>query len=183
MGINFRDTADRYGPFTNELLIGRWFVLTGRRSEIFLATKFGSKIVNGNMVVDGSPAYVKTACAASLERLGVESIDLYYQHRVDPNTPIEKTVQAIKELKDEGKVRYLGLSECSAKRLRRAAKVATIAAAQMEYSAFALEIESEETDFLNTARALGTKVVSYGPLGRGFLTGRWKSRGMLRRGI
>ncbi|KAJ4393956.1 hypothetical protein N0V93_003173 [Gnomoniopsis smithogilvyi] len=176
LGITFWDTSDLYGPFTNEKLIGRWFKETGRRNEIFLASKFGNKFQDGKMVVDGTPEYVKKACNDSLERLGVERIDLYYQHRVDPDTPIEKTVQAMAELKAEGKIRYLGLSECSARTLERAVKVHPIAAAQMEFSPFALEIESEQTNFLKTARNHGVKIVAYSPLGRGFLTGSIKSR-------
>jgi aryl-alcohol dehydrogenase-like predicted oxidoreductase len=176
MGINFWDTSDMYGPFINESLLGRWFTSTGRRSEIFLATKFGCKIADGKMALDGTPEYVKAACAASLERLGTDYIDLYYQHRIDPATPIEKTVQAMKELKEEGRVRYLGLSECSARTLRRACAVSPIAAAQKEFSPFALEIEDLETNFLSTARELGVKIVGYAPLGKGFLTGRFKSR-------
>jgi aryl-alcohol dehydrogenase-like predicted oxidoreductase len=176
LGITFWDTSDIYGPYTNEKLIGKWFKDTGRRKEIFLATKFANKVEDGKIVVRGDAAYVKEACAASLERLGVECIDLYYQHRVDTNTPIEETVAAMAELKKEGKIRYLGLSECSAKTLRRAHAVHPIAAAQMEYSPFALEIESEQTDFLKTARELGVKIVAYSPLGRGFLTNTIKSR-------
>lgn len=136
-------------------------------------------MVDGKMVVCGTPEYVKAACEASLERLQTDHIDLYYQHRVDPDTPIEKTVGAMAELKSEGKIRYLGLSECSAKTLQRAHKVHPIAAAQMEYSPFALEIESDQTNLLKTARELGVKIVAYSPLGRGFLTGAIKSRGDL----
>ncbi|KAI1076607.1 aldo-keto reductase [Whalleya microplaca] len=176
LGINFWDTSDIYGPFTNERLIGRWFTETGRRNEIFLATKFGHKFVDGKMEVFGEPEFVKTACKASLERLQTDHIDLYYQHRVDPNTPVEYTVKAMAELKSEGKIRYLGLSECSARTLRRAYAVHPITAAQMEYSPFALEIESSQTEFLKTARELGVKIVAYAPLGRGFLTGSIKSR-------
>ncbi|KAI1120736.1 aldo-keto reductase [Nemania abortiva] len=175
-GITFWDTADMYGPFTNEKLIGRWFKETGRRDEIFLATKFANKIVDGKWQVDGRPEYVKAACNASLERLQTDHIDLYYQHRVDTTTPIEHTVKAMAELKAEGKIRYLGLSECSARTLRRAYAVHPIAAVQMEYSPFALEIESPDTNLLKTARELGVKVVAYSPLGRGFLTGAITSR-------
>ncbi|KAH8803397.1 aldo-keto reductase [Xylogone sp. PMI_703] len=176
-GITFWDTSDIYGPFTNEQLIGRWFKETGRRDEIFLATKFGNKRApDGKPTVDGRPEYVKEACNASLQRLQTDRIDLYYQHRVDPAVPIEKTVQAMVELKAEGKIRYLGLSECSTRTLRRAHKVHPIAAAQMEYSPFALEIESEQTGFLKAARELGVKIVAYSPLGRGFLTGTIRSR-------
>ena len=176
MGITFWDTSDVYGPHTNEQLIGKWFRDTGRRSEIFLATKFANSRQDGKMVVRGDAAYVKEACAASLDRLGIDCIDLYYQHRVDSNTPIEETVTAMAELKKEGKIRYLGLSECSAATLRRAYAVHPIAAVQMEYSPFALEIESDQTNLLTTARELGVKIVAYSPLGRGFLTNTIKSR-------
>lgn len=210
LGITFWDTADMYGPFTNERLIGRWFKETGRRDEIFLATKFANKFVDGKMVVDGRPEYVKECCKNSLERLGTDRIDLYYQHRVDSNTPIEKTVQvryslfslpsarlllsscrpvpaeqanltrhtpqAMAELKAEGKIRHLGLSECSSRTLERAHKVHPIAAVQVEYSPFALEIESPQIGLLAKARELGVKIVPYSPLGRGFLTGAIKSR-------
>jgi aryl-alcohol dehydrogenase-like predicted oxidoreductase len=167
-----------YGPESNERLLGKWFQRTGRRQDIFLATKFANTYANGKLTgkVRGDREYVKWACEKSLERLGVETIDLYYQHRVDPGTPIEETVEAMVELKNEGKIRYLGLSECSAATLRRAFKIHPIAAAQMEYSPFALEIESEQTDFLRTARELGVKIVAYSPLGRGFLTGAISSR-------
>lgn len=173
MGMNFWDTSDMYGPETNELLIGKWFAETGRRTEIFLATKFANTYKDGKLVgkVRGDREYVHWACGKSLERLGVEMIDLYYQHRVDSTVPIEETVAAMVELKKEGKIRYLGLSECSAATLRRACKVHHITAAQMEFSPFALEIESEQTEFLKTARELGVKIVAYSPLGRGFLTG------------
>lgn len=177
LGINFWDTSDVYGPHTNERLIGKWFKDSGRRKEIFLATKFGNlRDPDGKPTVRGDPAWVKQACKESMERLGVDVIDLYYQHRVDPKVPIEETIKAMVELKNEGKIRYLGLSECSAKTLRRACAVHPIAAAQMEYSPFALEIESEQTEFLKTARELGVKIVAYSPLGRGFLTNTIKSR-------
>jgi aryl-alcohol dehydrogenase-like predicted oxidoreductase len=176
MGINFWVTSDWYGPFTNEKLIGRWFKETGRRDEIFLATKFGIGIADGKVEVSGKPDYVKEACEASLERLQTDHTDLYYQHRVDSETPIEKTVEAMAQLKKEGKIRYLGLSECSARTLGRAHKVHPIAAAEMEFSPFALEIESTQTNFLKTARELGVKIIAYSPLGRGFLTGTIKSR-------
>lgn len=175
LGVTFWDTSDIYGPFTNEKLLGKWFADTGRRGEIFLASKFGNVFEDGKMVVKGDKGYVKRACRESLDRLGVECIDLYYQHRVDERTPIEETVRAMVELKQEGKIRYLGLSECSARTLRRACAVHPIAAAQMEYSPFALEIESEQTEFLKTARELGVKIVAYSPLGRGFLTNTIKS--------
>jgi len=178
LGISFWDSSDIYGPETNERLLGKWFKDTGKRSEIFLATKFGNTYQNGQRggAVRGDAEYVKQACNASLERLGIETIDLYYQHRVDSNTPIEITVKAMAELKAEGKIRYLGLSECSATTLRRAHAVHPIAAVQMEYSPFALEIESDQTELLKTARELGVKIVAYSPLGRGFLTNTIKSR-------
>ncbi|RDW74179.1 aldo-keto reductase yakc [Coleophoma crateriformis] len=175
-GITFWDTSDVYGPHTNELLLGKWFAETGRRKEIFLATKFANTMKDGQMLVRGDAPFVKEACAASLARLGVECIDLYYQHRVDTNTPIEETVQAMAELKKEGKIRYLGLSECSERTLRRAHAVHPIAAVQLEYSPFALEIESDQTNLLKAARELGVKIVAYSPLGRGFLTNTIKSR-------
>lgn len=131
---------------------------------------------DGSFQVRGDKEWVRQACTESLERLGVDMIDLYYQHRVDDKVPIEETVQAMVELKQEGKIRYLGLSECSAATLRRAHAVHPIAAAQMEFSPFALEIESDQTEFLKTARELGVKIVAYSPLGRGFLTGTMKSR-------
>ncbi|KAH8895887.1 aldo-keto reductase [Thozetella sp. PMI_491] len=178
LGINHWDTSDLYGFGANEELLGRWFQETGRRGEIFLASKFGNiRAPDGKgLTVRGDKAYVREAAEASLKRLGVNTIDLYYQHRVDPRTPIEETVAAMAELKKEGKIRYLGLSECSAATLRRACKVHPIAAAQMEFSPFALEIESEQTNFLATARELGVKIIAYSPLGRGFLTGSIKSR-------
>ncbi|KAH8888689.1 aldo-keto reductase [Thozetella sp. PMI_491] len=176
LGITFWDTSDIYGPFTNEELIGTWFAKTGRRDEIFLATKFGNRRVDGQNAIDGRPEYVREACEASLKRLQTNRIDLYYQHRVDTKVPIEKTVEAMASLKADGKIRYLGLSECSASTLRRACKVHPIAAAQMEFSPFALEIESDQTSFLKTARELGVAIVAYSPLSRGFLTGTIKSR-------
>ena len=178
LGITFWDTSDIYGPETNEKLLGKWFKDTGRRKEIFLASKFGNTYQNGQRGggVRGDAEYVKQACVASLERLGISTIDLYYQHRVDDKTPIEETVKAMAELKKEGKIRYLGLSECSARTLRRAHAVHPIAAVQMEYSPFALEIESDQTQLLQTARELGVKIVAYSPLGRGFLTNTIKSR-------
>jgi aryl-alcohol dehydrogenase-like predicted oxidoreductase len=176
MGITLWDTSDVYGPHTNEKLLGRWFKETGRRKEIFLCSKFANSLVDGKHVVRGDREYVHQACKDSLERLGVDQIDLYYQHRVDGNVPIEETVGAMAELKKEGKIRYLGLSECSARTLRRAHAVHPIAAVQLEYSPFALEIESDQTDLLKTARELGVKIVAYSPLGRGFLTGAIQSR-------
>ncbi|KAE9372427.1 aldo-keto reductase, putative [Stipitochalara longipes BDJ] len=175
LGLNFWVTSSGYGP--NETLLGRWFRANpSRRSEIFLATKFGRVIVDGKMLHPGTADYVKKSCEKSLETLGVEYIDLYSQHRVDPETPIEETVQAMKELVEEGKVRYLGLSECSARSLRRANKVHPIAAIEMEFSPFALEIEDPAIGVLEAARECGTSIVAYAPLGKGFLTGTIKSR-------
>jgi len=176
MGITFWDTSDVYGPHTNEILLGKWFKETGRRKEIFLCSKFGNLRVNGQPAVRGDKAYVHEACRDSLERLGVDQIDLYYQHRVDDKVPVEETVSAMVELKNEGKIKYLGLSECSARTLRRAHAVHPITAVQMEYSPFALEIESEQTNFLKTARELGVVIIAYSPLGRGFLTNTIQSR-------
>lgn len=164
---------DIYGPHTNEKLIGRWFKETGHRNEIFLATKFA---LTPQWETRGDAAYVKEACAASLERLGVDHIDLYYQHRVDPKTPIEETIGAMAELVKEGKVKHLGLSEASARTIRRAHKVHPISAYQIEYSPFTLDIESPEIDVLKTCRELGITVVCYSPLGRGLLTGQYRSR-------
>jgi aryl-alcohol dehydrogenase-like predicted oxidoreductase len=172
LGITFLDTADMYGPFTNEKLVGT--AIAGRRDEVVLATKFGN--VRGEdgsfRGVSGRPDYVREACDASLSRLGVDHIDLYYQHRVDPETPIEETVGAMKELVEAGKVRYLGLSEAGTKTIRKAHAVHPISALQSEYSLFTREVEDE---ILPTVRELGIGFVPYSPLGRGFLTGRWKS--------
>ncbi|KAK3718659.1 hypothetical protein LTR37_004876 [Vermiconidia calcicola] len=176
LGVTLWDTSDIYGPHTNEQLIGKWFKETGRRKDIFLCSKFGNLRINGQPGVRGDKAYVREACLASLDRLNTDHIDLYYQHRVDNKVPIEETVQAMAELKKEGKIKYLGLSECSADTLRRAHAVHPIAAAQMEFSPFALEIESSQTDFLRTARELGVKIIAYSPLGRGFMTNTIKSR-------
>jgi aryl-alcohol dehydrogenase-like predicted oxidoreductase len=171
LGITFLDTADVYGPFTNEELVGK--AIRGRREQVVLATKFGivrdpkDPNVRG---VNGKPEYVRKACEGSLRRLGVDTIDLYYQHRVDPNTPIEETVGAMAQLVKEGKVRYLGLSEAGAKTLRRAVKVHPITALQTEYSLWTRDPEDE---ILPTCRELGIGFVAYSPLGRGFLTGRF----------
>lgn len=173
-GCTFWDSADIYRD--NEDLLGAWFKRTGRRNEIFLATKFGNAVdKDGKRIVKGDPEYVKQACESSLNRLGIETIDLYYAHRIDSKVPIEKTIGAMAELVKAGKVRYLGLSECSADTLRRACAVHPIAAVQMEYSPFALDIESEQTGLLKAARELGISIVAYSPLGRGMLTGRYKS--------
>ena len=176
IGVNFLDTADMYGVGENERLLAK--VLKQRRDEVVLATKFGNvRAANGDFLrVDGSPAYVAQACDASLERLGVDHIDLYYQHRVDRNVPIEDTVGAMKRLVDAGKVRYLGLSEASAETLRRAAAVHPIAALQSEYSLWTRDVEA---DILPACRELGIGFVAYSPLGRGFLTGAIKGSGEL----
>ena len=169
LGINFLDTADAYGPFTNEELVGR--AIRKRRDRVFLATKFG--IVRGDdpdvRGVDGRPDYVRKACEASLSRLGVEVIDLYYQHRVDPNTLIEETVGAMADLVREGKVRFLGLSEAAPGTIRRAHAVHPITALQTEYSLWSRDPEDK---VLPTCRQLGIGFVAYSPLGRGFLTGQ-----------
>ncbi|HEX2739185.1 MAG TPA: aldo/keto reductase, partial [Rubrobacter sp.] len=172
LGITFLDTADMYGPFTNERLVGK--AISGRRDEIVLATKFGNeRREDGSWVgVNGRPEYVRSACDASLDRLGVDHIDLYYQHRVDSETPIEETVGAMKELVEAGKVRYLGLSEAGTETIRRAHAVHPISALQSEYSLFTRDVEDE---VLPTVRELGIGFVPYSPLGRGFLTGRWRS--------
>ena len=171
LGINFLDTADVYGPYKNEELVGR--AIRGKREGIVLATKFGivrdpkNPNVRG---VSGKPDYVRQSCEASLRRLGVETIDLYYQHRVDPATPIEETVGALAKLVQEGKIRHIGLSEASPQTLRRAVKVHPITALQTEYSLWSREPEDE---ILATCRELGTGFVAYSPLGRGFLTGQF----------
>jgi len=174
LGCNFLDTSDMYGPHTNERLVGS--TIAGRRDEVFLATKFGIKLeyVDGQpqRSVDGSPAYVHRACEGSLERLGVDHIDLYYQHRVDPGTPIEETVGAMAELVAQGKVRHLGLSEAGAETIRRAHAVHPITAVQTEYSLWTRDVEQE---ILPTLRELGIALVAYSPLGRGFLSGRFSS--------
>lgn len=170
-GVNFLDTADIYGPFTNEKLVGK--ALKGKRNSVILATKFGNeRTPDGQWVgVNGKPEYVKKACEASLQRLGVDHIDLYYQHRVDTTVPIEDTIGAMAELVKEGKVRYIGMSEAAATTIRRAAKVHKITALQTEYSLWTRDPEEE---ILGTVRELGIGFVAYSPLGRGFLTGRWK---------
>ena len=170
LGINFLDTSDVYGPYINEELVGRAI----KRDRVVLATKFGIVRDPKNPDVrgfSGKPEYVRKSCEASLRRLGVDTIDLYYQHRVDPNTPIEDTVRAMAELVKEGKVRYLGLSEASVATIRRAVKVHPIAALQTEYS---LWTRDPEDGILATCRELGIGFVAYSPLGRGFLTGQFK---------
>jgi len=172
LGVTFLDTADMYGVGHNEELVGK--AVRDRRDRVILATKFGN--VRGSdgsfLGVNGQPDYVRSACEASLKRLGVEVIDLYYQHRVDPNTPIEDTVGAMAELVQQGKVRYLGLSEAAPETIRRAQAVHPISALQTEYSLWSREPEAE---ILPTCRELGIGFVPYSPLGRGFLTGKIKS--------
>ncbi len=171
LGINFLDTADAYGPYTNETLVGK--AIKGRRSQVMLATKFGNvRTADGKWAgQNGRPEYVRAACDASLGRLGVDHIDLYYQHRVDRAVPIEETVGAMADLVDAGKVRFLGLSEASAQTIRRAHAVHPITALQTEYSLWSRDVEDE---ILPTVRALGIGFVAYSPLGRGFLTGQIK---------
>ena len=172
LGINFLDTADVYGPHKNEVLVGK--AIKGKRDQVVLATKFGIVRDPTNPQargVNGKPEYVRSSCEASLRRLGVDHIDLYYQHRVDPDTPIEDTVGAMAQLVKEGKIRYIGLSEASAQTLRRAVKVHPIAALQTEYS---LWTRDPEDGILPTCRELGIGFVAYSPLGRGFLTGQFK---------
>ncbi|KAL0576633.1 Aldo-keto reductase str7 [Marasmius crinis-equi] len=168
-GCNHWDSANIYGD--SEDLIGKWFKRTGKRSDIFLTSKFGNT-PNG---IRGEPEYVKEQCAKSLERFGTDHIDLYYAHRIDPKVPIELTVGAMAELVKEGKVKYLGLSECTAEDLRRAHAVHPISAIQMEYSPLVLFIEDEKMAILKTARELGVTVVAYSPLARGLITGQYKS--------
>jgi aryl-alcohol dehydrogenase-like predicted oxidoreductase len=173
LGIDFLDTSDVYGPHTNEELVGK--ALQGRRNRFFVATKFG--IVRdpadpAKRGVDGSPGYVRQSVEGSLRRLGIETIDLYYQHRVDPKIPIEETVGAMARLVEEGKVRYLGLSEAAPATLERACAVHPITALQTEYSLWSREPEAE---ILPTCRRLGVGFVAYSPLGRGFLTGAFKT--------
>jgi aryl-alcohol dehydrogenase-like predicted oxidoreductase len=170
-GITFLDTADMYGPFTNEELVGK--AIAGRRDAVVLATKFGNvRGADGSFKgINGKPEYVRRSCDASLRRLQVDHIDLYYQHRVDPDTPIEDTVGAMAELVLAGKVRYLGLSEAAPETIRRAHAVHPISALQTEYS---LWTRDPEQDVLATCRELGIGFVSYSPLGRGFLTGRFR---------
>jgi aryl-alcohol dehydrogenase-like predicted oxidoreductase len=170
LGINFLDTSDAYGPFTNEELVGR--AIRGRRDQVVLATKFGLMRDPANPAargINGRPDYVRQACEASLRRLGVDAIDLYYLHRVDPVTPIEDTVQAMAGLVKQGKVRHLGLSEAAPATLRRAARVHPIAALQTEYSLWSREPEDE---IFSACEELGVGFVAYSPLGRGFLTGQ-----------
>jgi aryl-alcohol dehydrogenase-like predicted oxidoreductase len=172
IGVNFLDTADMYGPYINEELVGK--AIKGKREEFVIATKFGiwrDPNDTSNRSIKGDAKYIKTAVEGSLKRLGIETIDLYYQHRVDPNTPIEETVGAMAELVKEGKVKHLGLSEAGAKTLRRASKVHPIAALQSEYSLWSRDIEDE---ILAACRELNIGLVAYSPLGRGMLSGEIK---------
>jgi len=180
LGVDFYDTADVYGPYTNEELLGGW--LKGKRERVFLATKFANiRDATGQFVgISGKPEYVRSACDASLRRLGVDTIDLYYQHRVDFETPIEETVGAMADLIKAGKVRYLGLSEASAATLERACKVHPIAALQSEYSLWTRDVETQGN--LGAARRLGVSLVPYSPLGRGFLSGVWGAPGEIPEG-
>ena len=173
LGVTFLDTADVYGPHTNEILVGR--AIRDRRASIVLATKFGNVRDSSGafMGVNGSPEYVRRCCEGSLKRLGIEVIDLYYQHRVDLNVPIEETIGAMAELVRAGKVRYLGMSEAAPGTLRRAAAVHPIVALQSEYSLWTRDVESNGV--LSTCRELGIGFVPFSPLGRGFLTGRFKA--------
>ena len=172
LGVDFLDTADMYGPFTTERLVGR--AIKGRRDEVVLATKFGNERAEDgtSLGVNGRPEYVRKACDASLQRLGTDRIDLYYQHRVDKSVPIEETVGAMADLVRAGKVRYLGLSEASPATIRRAVREHPIAALQTEYSLWTRDPEDE---VLPTCRELGIGFVAYSPLGRGFLTGRFRT--------
>jgi aryl-alcohol dehydrogenase-like predicted oxidoreductase len=171
LGLTFLDTADAYGPFTNEQLVGR--AIRGRRDGVILATKFGNeRTPDGSWVgINGRPDYVRKACDGSLQRLGVDHIDLYYQHRVDPNVPIEETIGAMAELVVQGKVKHLGMSEAAPATIRRAHAVHPVTALQTEYS---LWTRDPEDDILRTTRELGIGFVAYSPLGRGFLAGRFR---------
>ena len=169
-GVNFLDTADIYGPHTNEVLVGK--AIAGKRNAVFLATKFAFVVDPANpglRAISGRPEYVRSACEASLKRLGTDHIDLYYQHRVDPNVPIEDTVGAMSDLVRAGKVRFLGLSEASAATIARAHKIHPITALQSEYSLWTRDPETN--GMLDKCRELGIGFVAYSPLGRGFLTG------------
>jgi aryl-alcohol dehydrogenase-like predicted oxidoreductase len=174
LGVNFLDTADMYGPYLNEELVGR--AIKGKRDQVFIATKFGIVRDPNNLAgrgINGSPEYIRKSVEGSLQRLGVETIDLYYQHRVDPNVPIEETVGAMAELVQAGKVRYLGLSEAAAETIARAHKVHPITAVQSEYSLWTRD--PENNNVLATCQELGIGFVPYSPLGRGFLTGAFKT--------
>jgi aryl-alcohol dehydrogenase-like predicted oxidoreductase len=172
-GVTLLDTADMYGPWTNEELVGK--AIKGRRDQVVLATKFGNEVDDSGQRtgrINGKPEYIRKSIEGSLKRLGVDYIDLYYQHRVDPDTPVEETIDAMAELVKEGKVRYIGMSEAAPETIRRAAKVHKITALQTEYSLWSRDPEDE---ILQTIRELGIGFVAYSPLGRGFLTGQIKS--------
>ncbi|GAA3823939.1 aldo/keto reductase [Sphaerisporangium flaviroseum] len=173
LGITFLDTADVYGPSTNESLVGR--AIAGRRDEVVLATKFGNEVEDGRLTgrVNGRPEYLRQALDGSLKRLGVDHVDLYYQHRVDPDVPVEDTFGALSELAGEGKIRYLGISEAAPESIRRAHAVHPLTALQSEYSLFTRDVE--DNGVLATTRELGIGFVAYSPLGRGFLTGTIRS--------
>ncbi|GBB84293.1 hypothetical protein RclHR1_10900001 [Rhizophagus clarus] len=178
LGCNFWDTSDAYGIGANEILISK--VLKDRREEVFICTKFGiirdrdpNAKFKGITKISGKPEYARKACEDSLKRLGIDCIDLYYQHRMDPDIPIEDTISALAELVKEGKIKYIGLSECSAATLRRAHKVHPITAVQIEYSPWSLDIETN--GILEACKELGVTIVVYGALGRGFLTGKYRS--------
>ncbi|KAL7948628.1 Aldo/keto reductase [Trichoderma barbatum] len=174
LGNTFWDTADVYGD--NEELLGKWFKHSGKRDDIFLATKCGGVFdSSGNSSIRSDPEYVRQACDKSLQLLGVSHIDLFYLHRLDKETPVELTIRALTELKDQRKIRHLGLCEVSAATLRRAHAVHPITAIQVEYSPFSVDIQKPQIDILDTARELGIAVVAYSPLGRGMLTGQIKS--------
>jgi aryl-alcohol dehydrogenase-like predicted oxidoreductase len=171
-GVTFLDTADVYGPFTNETLVGQ--AIAGRRDDVVLATKFGNqRLADGSRVVNGRPDYVRTACDASLARLGVDHIDLYYQHRVDPTVPVEDTWGALAELVGAGKVRFLGISEAAPETIRRAHATHPVTALQTEWSLWSRDVEDDGV--LATVRQLGIGFVAYSPLGRGFLSGQVRS--------
>lgn len=173
LGVNFLDTAEMYGPYTNEELVGK--AIKGKRDQFVIATKFGiypDPNDPNNRIISGKPETVRQAVEGSLKRLGIDTIDLYYQHRIDPDTPIEETVGAMARLVEEGKVKYLGLSEASAETLRRASKVHQITALQSEYSLWTRDVE--DNDVLAVCRELGIGFVAYSPLGRGFLSGAFK---------
>ncbi|KAF7369318.1 Aldo/keto reductase [Mycena venus] len=172
-GCTMWDTANIYGD--SEVLLGKWFKRTGKRDEIYLASKFGIIGFSGDRVVDGSPEYARKALETTLSRLEVDCLDLYYLHRADPHVPIEHTVRAMAEFVKEGKVKHLGLSEVSASTLRRAHAVHPIAAVQVEYSPFTLDIEDPKIALLQTCRELGVATIAYSPLGRGFLSGLYRS--------
>ena len=174
LGLTFWDSADIYGD--SEVLIGRWFARDpSNRAKIFLATKFGINTTGVGSATRGDPEYVRACVRRSIARLGIDRIDLYYMHRPDPTTPIEVTVRVLKELQDEGIIGHIGLSECDADTLRRAAAVTQIAAYQVEYSPFFTDIETSELGILAAARENGIAIVPYSPLGRGLLTGKYKS--------